>query len=260
MDQATNSSAGMTDGKITRQLLKMRSGEFDLESIHSMILREMGISDLGCIGECTGLERLDLSRNDISKLYNLASLSSLAHLNLSANRISSLEGLQSLDNLKTVNLAGNLLGSIDTLHCLAGLEKLEELRLKDDIHELTNPICMRVSYREDVLQMFPKLLILDGERLKGKGSELYKLCAEIDRDLAESICHAGPVKEIPMPTAWVPKGYWDRSEEKKREDLAIEDAEKQLTDLIAECKRLNSVAEDNLNGMVNRLAKTDTSS
>jgi hypothetical protein len=45
---------------------------------------------------------------------------------------------------------------------LAGLEKLEELRLKDEVHELFNPICMRASYKEDTLQMFPKLLILDG--------------------------------------------------------------------------------------------------
>ena len=33
-----------------------------------IVLLFVGISDLGCISECTSLERLNLSRNDISKL------------------------------------------------------------------------------------------------------------------------------------------------------------------------------------------------
>ena len=49
-----------------------------------------GISSLGCIGECSALERLDLTNNDISKLYPLASLTNLTYLSLSRNRISSL--------------------------------------------------------------------------------------------------------------------------------------------------------------------------
>lgn len=49
-----------------------------------------GITDLGSVGECTGLERLNLSRNDITKLTKLAGLTNLTYLNISANRISSL--------------------------------------------------------------------------------------------------------------------------------------------------------------------------
>lgn len=48
------------------------------------------LEDLGCIGECTGLERLDLSFNSLSRLHKLAGLENLQVLNLSANRISSL--------------------------------------------------------------------------------------------------------------------------------------------------------------------------
>ena len=55
-----------------------------------IVLLFVGISDLGCISECTSLERLNLSRNDISKLTKLAGLNNLTHLNLSANRIVSL--------------------------------------------------------------------------------------------------------------------------------------------------------------------------
>jgi len=45
---------------------------------------------LGCIGECTGLERLDFSDNALTRLYALASLTSLVHLNLAGNNVSSL--------------------------------------------------------------------------------------------------------------------------------------------------------------------------
>ena len=48
----------------------------------------VGINDLGSLGECAGLETLDLSRNDVTKLYGLAGLTNLVYLNLSCNRIS----------------------------------------------------------------------------------------------------------------------------------------------------------------------------
>lgn len=50
----------------------------------------IGVHDLGCIGECINLERLDLSGNNITNLASLASLRLLAVLNLSNNRISNL--------------------------------------------------------------------------------------------------------------------------------------------------------------------------
>ena len=49
-----------------------------------------GISDLGCIEECIGLEKLDISDNNITELHTLASLSRLQTLNVSSNRVCSL--------------------------------------------------------------------------------------------------------------------------------------------------------------------------
>lgn len=61
-------------------------------------------------GDCIGLERLELSGNNLAALHCLSTLSNLQLLDLSANRITSLDGLGSLDNLEQVNLAGNLIG------------------------------------------------------------------------------------------------------------------------------------------------------
>ncbi|ELU10267.1 hypothetical protein CAPTEDRAFT_117326 [Capitella teleta] len=167
-------------GRITKQLLKSASGEFDIESIHSLIMQESNISDLGCIGECFGLERLDLSCNDITKLYALAGLTNLLYVNLSANRITSLEGLQALDNLTMLNLSGNLIASMDTVQCLSSLEKLRDIRLQDALKGLSNPICMNTSYKKDVLNILSNIHTLDGERVRGRGKELSELCEEMD--------------------------------------------------------------------------------
>lgn len=50
----------------------------------------LGIYDLGCIGECINLEKLDLSANNISNVAPLATLRLLSVLNLSSNKISNL--------------------------------------------------------------------------------------------------------------------------------------------------------------------------
>lgn len=65
----------------------------------------LGIHDLGCIGECINLERLDLSGNNITHLAPLASLRLLSVLNVSANKISSLGKFSSfqLSRTKLVN-------------------------------------------------------------------------------------------------------------------------------------------------------------
>uniref|UniRef100_A0A803TV66 Leucine rich repeat containing 61 n=1 Tax=Anolis carolinensis TaxID=28377 RepID=A0A803TV66_ANOCA len=92
-------------------------------------LRGLGISDLGCLGECAGLEWLDLSGNAISHLGPLSSLKALAVLNISSNRVSSLEPLAGCENLQSLNAAGNLLGGVQHLQCLAGLRHLENMQL-----------------------------------------------------------------------------------------------------------------------------------
>ncbi|CAH1795828.1 unnamed protein product [Owenia fusiformis] len=236
------------DGRITKQMLKCRTGEFDLESIHTLDLKEMDIGDLGCLGECTGLERLDLSRNDVTRLYALASLTNLITLNLSANRICSLEGLQALDNLESLNLAGNLLGSVGDLRCLSSLEKLTDLRLRDTIHDIANPMCMSLTYKKDVPTILPTLQVLDGERLSGKGSELFKLCNEIDQTLEDGKPRDGPVKEYPKAQPWVPKDYWTKKSKKMDgfENSSIHDAEEQLKELLGSCRVLSEQAEESV--------------
>ncbi|XP_076741915.1 leucine-rich repeat-containing protein 61 isoform X2 [Maylandia zebra] len=188
MDSKREKDQDADHEKITAVLLKSRTGEFDLESILFLKLRNLGIHDLGCTGECINLERLDLSGNNITNLAPLASLRLLSVLNLSNNRVSNLEPLRTCDVLQNLNVAGNIISSIENLHCLVSLRKLENIRLKDNTYNYTNPVCRNSSYRAVVLEMFPNIKVLDGERVVGRGSDLYQLCKDID-DTIKDVLH-----------------------------------------------------------------------
>ncbi|KAJ8344508.1 hypothetical protein SKAU_G00318370 [Synaphobranchus kaupii] len=225
--------------KITPALLKSRTGEFELESILFLKLRSLGIFDLGCVGECKNLERLDLSGNNITNITPLASLRLLLVLNLSSNRISNLEPISNCDSLQSLNVAGNLISSIENLQCLQSLMKMESIRLKDNTYNYTNPVCKNSSYRSALLEMFPNLKVVDGERVVGRGSDLYQLCKDIDDTIKAGMLKNGQMQELPDCKPWVEDGFW---EIKKSNNAIIEEACKQFNDVVSECRLLNHKA------------------
>ncbi|XP_043536085.1 leucine-rich repeat-containing protein 61 isoform X5 [Chiloscyllium plagiosum] len=177
--------------KVTVQMLKSRTGQFDLESILFLKLRNIGITNLGCIGDCVNVERLDLSGNDISNLAPLTSLKVLIVLNLSANRISNL-------------------------------------------------VCMNTAYHSAMLEIFPKIKSLDGERLSGRGSDLYQLCKKMEDSLKE-MCSIGPIGKISAPKKWVEDNYWElKPIQKTQSDEAVE----KFYNILKECRELNNKAAD----------------
>ncbi|XP_041852226.1 leucine-rich repeat-containing protein 61 isoform X2 [Melanotaenia boesemani] len=195
--------------KVTAVLLKARTGEFDLESILFL------------------------------KLRGLASLRLLAVLNLSANRISNLDPLHSCESLQNLNLAGNIISSVENLHCLVSLRKLENIRLKDNTYNYTNPVCRNTSYRSVVLEMFPNIKVLDGERVVGRGSDLYQLCKDIDDTIKAGSYKNGQLLEQPDCKPWVEDSYW---EIKRSNNAIIDEAYKQFNDVLHECRLLNNRA------------------
>ncbi|KAM3928829.1 leucine-rich repeat-containing protein 61 isoform 1-T2 [Leptodactylus fuscus] len=240
MDPRNNKDQTSEHARISPEMLKSRTGEFDLESILFLKLRSLGLQDLGCIGECLNLERLDLSNNHITHLAPLSSLKQMVALNLSYNRISSLEPLASCDNLQTLNVAGNLLCSVENLQCLKGLRRLESIRLRDPVYNLTNPLCANGSYRHAVLDMIPSVRVIDGERVTGTGSDLYHLCKDIDNSIKRFI-GSGAVEVSGAIKPWVEEGYWEL---KPAQSSIIEETYKQFSDILQECKELSRRADD----------------
>lgn len=239
MDSKRDRDQDLDFVKVTAALLKSRTGEFDLESILFLKLRGLGICDLGCIGECINLERLDISGNSITNLAPLSSLRLLLVLNVSANRISNLEAISSCDSLQSLNVAGNQISSIENLHCLQSLRKLENIRLKDNTYNYTNPVCKNTSYRNILLEMFPNIKVLDGERVVGRGSDLYQLCKDIDDTIKAGLYKNGQLQELPDCQPWVEEGFWEL---KRSNNSIIEEAYKQFNDVLHECRLLNNRA------------------
>ncbi|XP_028306970.1 leucine-rich repeat-containing protein 61 [Gouania willdenowi] len=239
MDSKREKDADADCEKITSALLKSRTGEFDLESILFLKLRGLGIHDLGCIGECMNLERLDLSGNNITNIAPLSPLRLLFVLNLSANRISNLEPLRSCESLQNLNVAGNIISCVENLHSLASLRKLENIRLKDNTYNYSNPICRNSLYRNTVLEMFPNIKVLDGERVVGRGSDLYQLCKDIDDTIKAGVYKNGQLVEHSDSKPWVEESFW---EIKRSNNAIVEEAYKQFNDVIHECRLLNNRA------------------
>ncbi|CAH7160316.1 leucine-rich repeat-containing protein 61 [Phodopus roborovskii] len=240
---------------ITPQLLKSCSGEFALDSILLLKLRGLGLVDLGCLGECLSLEWLDLSGNALTHLGPLASLRQLAVLNISNNRLTGLEPLAACENLQSLNVAGNLLATPGQLQCLAGLQGLEQLRLRDPLARLSNPLCATPSYWALVRELLPGLKVIDGERVSGRGSELYQLCRDLDSSLRPS-SSPGPRTIEAQP--WVDPGYWESWP--VQNSSILEEACRQFQDTLQECLDLDRQAGDSLAQALEALSPAETTS
>ncbi|KAJ7389351.1 axoneme assembly [Desmophyllum pertusum] len=227
---------------LTPHLLKSRTGEFDLESISFLDLNGMGLQDISCISDCMGLLHLDLANNNLSNLNNLGELKLLETLNVSCNNLSSLDGVEELSNLSSLNISGNIIRSVNSLSCLTKLENLKVLRLHDSIKGFSNPVCAsEENYKKAVCNLLPKLNTLDGERVSGKGADLYEMCDELDAILRDNDLqsdHGVALKTMPWNTE---KLLSDSNS--LVQDRSIEEAEKGFRDVMLQCKKINDDAD-----------------
>uniref|UniRef100_A0A8C6XMC0 Leucine rich repeat containing 61 n=1 Tax=Naja naja TaxID=35670 RepID=A0A8C6XMC0_NAJNA len=210
---------------ITAQLLKSQMGEFNLESILLLKLRGLGILELGCLGECTSLEWLDLSVNSLTHLGPLATLKALTVLNVS---------------LQSLNASGNQLRNPQQLQCLAGLWHLDNMHFHNGLAQLSNPFCTTPGYPAILAEMFPRVKVIDGKRGSGHGSELYQLCKDLYRWLQHCNNDGGLSKMTDRAQPWVEDGYWEV--QPARRSSIVEEAYKQFSEALLECRELSKQA------------------
>jgi Leucine-rich repeat (LRR) protein len=155
------------------------------------------------------LKRLNLSRNEISRMEHLHDHALLQELNLEDNRITKIEGLSALMHLRKLELASNKISKLENLdlcvrltqlslegnhiESLSGVEKLVNLmelylannrvrNLQEVLHlkSLTkliildlsgNTICMDKSYRLYTVFNLKKLKVLDGVSIDANESQ-----------------------------------------------------------------------------------------
>eukprot|EP00112_Aurelia_sp_Birch-Aquarium-sp1_P022405 Seg6301.1 transcript_id=Seg6301.1/GoldUCD/mRNA.D3Y31 product="Leucine-rich repeat and guanylate kinase domain-containing protein" protein_id=Seg6301.1/GoldUCD/D3Y31 len=102
------------------------------------------------------LSYLDLSKNKIRKIENIASLKYLQAIDLSFNSIRSLKGLQLHNLLETIKLANNEIIDLSEIRYVRDLPLLRVLDFS------SNPIQDFPDYRLSILFRIPALIDLDG--------------------------------------------------------------------------------------------------
>lgn len=111
-----------------------------------MNLKELSLSycqinnnDIGLIAELKGLEKLQLSNNEISDVSKIAELGNLQHLVIDGNNIEDINSFNKLDKITYLNIENN---NISDLSALAGMKNLTYLYFSynkvNDISVLSN--------------------------------------------------------------------------------------------------------------------------
>jgi len=265
-------------GKVDVTFLKLRTGEFSVESIRVLDLSREKIYDLGALGLCTSLEILNLSFNDVTRLCGLSTLANLTHLDLAANRIADLEGVHALDNLVYLNVAGNLIMRHSAIACLAMLPHLktvyfEQMRpvsstsgdYSGDLQLYTNPICRGVEYKKEIHDLLPNLQNLDGwptERLEvetGSSTALVSIqeaFSDLDTlvDVKKDISSEGQARNRYLDSLvenvgpWVSNGFWEStrcvSALGSVSETYVDSVDKDLTNVLKQCKKVCEKGKD----------------
>ena len=160
---------------------------------------------------------------------------------MSSNKIANIDCLGYLEALEDLNLAGNLLFSSDRLRCLCSRSTLRKLRLQNAIHNLTNPSRRENGYQFTVLGMISQLVVLDSERVKGRGSDLYKMCKDLNKQI-ESGKSFRPVVERNPPKPWFHSNRLKFDLKESRSSKSEMEFEK----VLRECKKLNETVANKI--------------
>ena len=143
--------------ELTLEIIKNRANINDknFESIKSLNLYGINLTDISLLNKLPYLEILSLSNNKIKDISVLSNLKNLKELYLSNNKINDINQLENLKNC----------------------QKLEKINLQG------NPICNNQLYLEKINYFLPNLLFLDEKAIKseknlaapepGKYSEIF---------------------------------------------------------------------------------------
>lgn len=133
-------------------------------NLNSLILSHNKIESPGFLSSLKDLTKLSLSHNLLRIIPDLTPNSQLKEVSLNSNKISIISNLPPC--LEILDLGNNLIREFEDFK--AELPNLHSLNLKGNL------ICSKPAYREQILAMFPKLRILDGERFDSKFVERKK--------------------------------------------------------------------------------------
>ncbi|GMH33137.1 hypothetical protein BSKO_00971 [Bryopsis sp. KO-2023] len=202
---SVNNSAGGLASTSNRQEVSTSGKDLEwLGSVEELVLKAKNIRWVSNLKKMTGLRRLYLCDNEITRIEGLENCEGLFELSFEDNRISSISGLERLGELRRLELGSNLLITLENLQSLTNLTQLSlednqltsleglealfnlmelyagnncvvELRAIQQLKELPkliildllgNPVCRETEYRLYTIYHLRKLKVLDGQRIE----------------------------------------------------------------------------------------------
>ncbi|UJR29963.1 hypothetical protein I4U23_017510 [Adineta vaga] len=144
------------------------------KDVNTLHLNNRNIRSIPSLDQFPNLTSLSIDGNHLQDLEFLRTNYALAELYAGNNHISNLQGsLRQLKNLRVLHLQNNQISNLTNLaYELRHLSALEDLNLFD------NPVTFVQGYKSTMLDLFPKLRILDRRTI-----------TSIDRVRAFSDCH-----------------------------------------------------------------------
>ena len=124
--------------KLTLDEIMSRANTKNSETIKSLNLWGLNLSDISILSELTLLETVSLSKNQIKDISTFKTMNNIKELYLADNQIDDLNQIENLKNCK----------------------KLEKLVLKG------NPICNNPNYFQKIVEILPNLITLDEKDIK----------------------------------------------------------------------------------------------
>lgn len=127
-------------------------------------------------------EAIDLSNNDIQSLQSYSVLVRLKTLIVNRNKVSKVENISSFfPKLESLSLISNKIADFEQIAQLTHFKSLQRLFL------INNPIAERKNYRELIAAKFPKLKVLDFQKItaveRNNGLRLFPATKESVNDV-----------------------------------------------------------------------------
>lgn len=179
--------------------IKRISGHFDLETVEKLRVKGKKIDGLTILEDCNQLTWLDLSASTTTDWQLISRAKLLETLIIDRCGVSHISWLSSLKALRKLSLIDNNIDSLEKLEVLNQLTFLEELHLQKSNGTESNKVCGVSGYRNHVIELCPKLRVLDGRYLSAVNTKLHE--AEEEADLL--LLKKRPIDEVDVTyKAW----------------------------------------------------------
>lgn len=220
--------------QITPKIIKILTGQFDLESVRILKLNNLYIRRIETVHFCNNLEHLNLSNNNIRNIEGIEGLIQLKYLDLSFNQIEHLANIDTLKNLRILNMKHNQLDTIEELKILILFPLLQDVNFQQ------NPICKIPNYYNIIRDYIPHISIIDDEH------KALRVILSNEHNKPIDLSKADIDPEIYSPWTITSKGeniFKEKISRQSEMDQKFESERNRFQSQILECQKLLSKAD-----------------